>query len=99
MIYSDAFEKDPKVNVHHHALSTATGTLRNHLGKAHREDYDRICAQNGFKNNLAAADLQKAAKEEAVIQVAKREEFTVDGLLNRIMKFIVADDQVRFTFL
>ena len=99
MIYRDANEKDTKVNVHHHALSTATGTLRNHLGKAHREDYDRICAQNGYKNNLEVADIQKAAKEKAVIQVVKREEFTVDGLLNRIVKFIVADDQVRFTFL
>lgn len=95
MIYRNAKELDPKVNLHHHALTTATGTLRNHLGKAHREEYDRICAENGWKNNLAEADLQKVAKEKVVEQLAKREEFTVDGLLNRIVRFIVADDQVR----
>jgi hypothetical protein len=95
MIYSDANAQDPKVNVHHHAITTATGTLRNHLGKAHREDYDKLCAQNGWKNNLAEADIQKAAKEKAVSQAAKREEFTVNGLLHRLVRFIVADDQVR----
>ena len=75
---------------------TATGTLRNHLGKSHREEYDKLCTQNGWKNHLAEADKQKAAKETAVIQVAKRELFNVDGLWNWIVKFIVADDQVRY---
>lgn len=98
MIYREAREQDPNAPLHHHATSTATGTLRNHLNKCHRVEYDRLCAQNGWKNHLAEADLQKAAKEKAIIQVAKREPFNVDGLLNRIVKFIVADDQVSSKF-
>jgi hypothetical protein len=99
MIYREAWELDHNAHLHSHALTTATGTLRVHLGKCHREEYDRQCAQNGWKNNLAEADLQKAAKEKAVVQAAKREDFTVNGLLNCIVRFIVADDQVRFIFL
>jgi hypothetical protein len=100
MIYREAKEQDPaaNLNLHSHALTTATGTLRNHLGKSHRVEYDRQCAQNGWKNHLAEADIQKAAKEKVVIQLAQREAFNVDGLLKRIVKFIVADDQVRFFF-
>jgi hypothetical protein len=44
---------------------------------------------------VAEADVQKAAKAKAIFQVAKRELFSVDGLLKCIIKFIVADDQVR----
>lgn len=94
MIYRKDREQDPNANVHHHSTSTATGTLRNHLNKSHRVEYDRVCAQNGWKNYLAEADSLKAAKEKEVIQVEKREMFTMDGLLKCITKFIVADDQV-----
>ena len=94
MIYSEATAKDPKGYVHHHALTMATGTLRNHLRKSHWEKYDKLCAENGWKNNLAEADIQKAEKEKEVVQVAKREEFTVKGLLSCIVRFIMADDQV-----
>ena len=94
IINRDAREQDPNAYLHHHAVSTATGTLRNHLNKAHREEYDRKCAESGWKNHLVEADKQKAAKDKAVTQVTKREAFSMDGLLNRIVKFIVADDQV-----
>lgn len=94
MIYRKNREQDANAHLHHHALSTASGTLRNHLDKSHRAEYDRLCAQNGWKNYLAEADIQKAAKAKEVIQVAKRESFTMDGLLNRLVRFIVADDQV-----
>jgi hypothetical protein len=98
MIYRDAKEeaRDPKAYVHHHAITTATGTLRNHLGKSHREEYDRKCAESGWKNHLAEADKQKAAKDKVAMQVAKKEAFSMDGLLNCIVKFIVADDQVYY---
>jgi hypothetical protein len=96
MVYRDAREQDPNARLHSHAISTATGTLRAHLGKSHRVEYDRLCAQNGWKNHLAETDIQKAEKAKTVIQIAKREQFSMDGLLNRIVKFIVADDQVRF---
>lgn len=94
MIYRKDKEQNPNAHVHHHATTTSTGTLRVHLNKSHRVEYDRICAQKGWNNSLAEADTRKAAKEKEAIQVAKRELFTVDGLLNRIVKFIVADDQV-----
>jgi uncharacterized membrane-anchored protein len=94
MIYRKVKEQDHNALVHHHATSTATGTLRNHLDKAHRAEYDTICSQNGWKNHLTEADQQKAAKAIEVTQVAKRESFTMDGLLKRIVKFVVADDQV-----
>ena len=94
MIYRKDNQQDPNVHLHHHAVSTATGTLRNHLNKSHREEYDRACAQNGWKNYLVDADVQKAAKAKEITQVAKRESFTMDGFLKHIVKFIVADDQV-----
>lgn len=94
-IYRKAREQDANANLHHHATTTATGTLRSHLGKSHRVEYDRFCAQNGCKNYLNEADIQKAAKAKEVVQVAKRETFSVDGLMKCIVKFIVADDQVR----
>jgi len=96
MNYREKKQNDPTAHLHHHALSTATGTLRNHLGKAHREEYNRICAQNGWKNNLAEAEKQKAETAKIVARVAAREPFSVDGLLKHIAKFIVADDQVFF---
>jgi hypothetical protein len=98
MFYREARKQDPNANLHHHAITTATGTLRVHLNKSHRVEYDRLCGENGWKNCLAEADIQKTAKAEAVIQVAKRESFSADGLLKRIVKFIVADDQVRLCF-
>lgn len=88
--------KNPTALVHHHAVSTATSTLRNHLGKAHRAEYNQICAQNGWKNHLAAAEIQKAKTAKVVARVAAREPFSIDGLLQRITRFIVADDQVSF---
>jgi hypothetical protein len=51
-----------------------------------------------LQNRLKEADIQKAAKAEAVIQVAKRELFNVDGLLMHIVRWIVTDDQVSFLF-
>jgi hypothetical protein len=89
-------EKDPTAQVHHHALSTSTSTLRNHLNKAHRAKYDAICAQNSWKNHLKDTEKQKAEAANVVARVAAREPFNVKGLLNRIARFIVADDQVFF---
>jgi hypothetical protein len=87
-------EKDATVEVHHHALSTSTSTLRSHLNKVHRAEYDRICAQNSWKNPLKDAEKQKAEAAKVVARVAAREPFSLDGLLKRIARFIVADDQV-----
>ena len=47
-----------------------------------------MCSQNGWKNNLAEAEKQKAE--------TAREPFNMEGLLKRIAKFIVANDQVLF---
>ena len=55
-----------------------------------------MCSQNGWKNNLAEAEKQKAETAKIVARVASREPFNVDGLLKRIAKFIVTDDQVLF---
>jgi hypothetical protein len=98
IIYREAREQDANAHLHHHAITTATGTLRTHLDKFHREEYDKRCAKNALQNCLKEADIQKAAKAEAVIQVAKRELFNVDGLLMHIVRWIVADDQVSFLF-
>jgi len=89
-------EKDPTVQVHHHAMSTSTSTLRNHLNKVHRAQYDTLCAENSWKNHLKDAETQKAEAAKAVARVVAREHFSVDGLLKRIARFIVADDQVYF---
>ena len=53
-----------------------------------------MCSQNGWKNNLAEAEKQKAETAKLVARVAAREPFNMEGLLKRIAKFIVADDQV-----
>jgi hypothetical protein len=98
IIYREAREQDTNAHLHHHTITTATGTLHTHLDKFHREEYNKHCAENALQNHLKEANIQKAAKVEAVIQVAKGELFNVDGLLMHIVRWIVADDQVSFLF-
>ena len=87
-------EKDATVQVHHHALSTSTSTLRNHLNKVHRAEYNTICTENSWKNHLKDTEKQKAEAAKVVARAASRESFSMDELLKRIAGFIVADDQV-----
>jgi hypothetical protein len=57
-----------------------------------------LCAQNNWKNHLKDAENLKAETSKVVARAAAREPFSVEGLLKRIAKFIVADDQVCFFF-
>jgi hypothetical protein len=87
--------QNPTVNVQTYSISTMSGTLCAHLAKYHREEYDKKCAENGWKNSMVETEKQKAVKAKVATRTAAREPFSIQGLLKRIVRFIVADDQER----
>ena len=93
-VHRDNKTKNPTAHIQTYSLTTTSGTLRAHLAKYHREEYDKKCAENGWKNSLVETEKQKEVMAEVVNRSADREPFSTEGLLKRIVRFIVADDQV-----
>jgi hypothetical protein len=62
------------------------------LEKAHKDEYLRVTCAKGWKNQLPGS---KASSEASLPGPEKRAPFSTKGFLDRLVKFIIADDQVR----
>lgn len=71
--------------------NTSTDALRTHLFKFHKEKYIEACAQFGWAPKGQFASLPA---ETIVPKIMGTEEFTKAGFIARLVKFIVANDQV-----
>lgn len=73
--------------------TTSNSSLRKHLKSQHEVEYTTICSSNGWKNQLPGIHEQS---EESGITTTKvgRESYTEDSFLQKIVNWIVADDQV-----
>jgi hypothetical protein len=78
---------------------TSSTNLRPHLEKYHKDDYLKLIRIKGWVNQLPSAkQAQEAQAAESATELTvgqARPPFTTEGLLNHIVNFIVANDQVR----
>lgn len=78
--------------------SCSNSSLRLHLENEHKEEYIRLCKENGWKNQLPRS--RPATVLEPVhagaTQAFSRTKFTPEAFLDHLVNFIVTDDQVCF---
>lgn len=74
--------------------NTSNTQLRVHLDKFHRVKYLELAAQRGWTIQLAS---QKEVRRIAISNTVEsaRTPFSADAVIDQIVKFIVANDQVR----
>lgn len=72
--------------------TTSNSSLRKHLKSQHEEEYTRICSSNGWKNQLPG--IQEQSGIVPATKKVDREGYTEDLFLQKIVEWIVADDQV-----
>jgi hypothetical protein len=68
-------------------------TLRKHLGRHHKDEYITICSSNGWKNQLPGNTVPASVSGPGALN-ANREIYSDDAFLQKIVNWIVADDQV-----
>lgn len=73
--------------------ATSNSSLRKHLKSQHEEEYTNICSSNGWKNQLPGIREQSEQSGTTTAKVG-RESFMEDLFLQKIVNWIVADDQV-----
>lgn len=73
--------------------ATSNSSLRKHLKSQHEAEYTRICSANGWKNQLPGVREQSAIEQSGITKV-DRENYSEDLFLEKIVNWIVADDQV-----
>jgi len=69
--------------------NSSNTTLRKHLGRHHRDEYINVCSSNSWQNRLS--------ENPQVVSGASnlnRENFSDEAFLQKIVKWIVGDDQV-----
>lgn len=78
--------------------ATSNLSLRKHLKSQHEGEYTRICSANGWKNQLPGIREQSqaanASEQSGFTTKVGRESYTEDSFLEKIVNWIVADDQV-----
>ncbi len=79
-----------------------TSTLRKHLKNKHGTLYEQVCrmlvSQGKLKPSAAAATTSNS-ESQTHANARPRDKFTHEGFLLRLMRWIVADDQVRLPLL
>jgi hypothetical protein len=84
--------------------NTGNSNLRVHIENHHADEYEKLCSEHGWKNQLPKHKVREELKLTgqttldgiARADVTNRERFTRQAFLRHIVNFIVADDQVRF---
>lgn len=78
-----------------YSQTSSNGVLRGHLDKFHHAEYLRLAAERGWTVQLVSQNtiLRQVIAKPA--EIAPRVPFSVDTAINYIVKFIVANDQVR----
>ena len=70
--------------------NSSNTTLRKHLAKHHKEEYNQVCSSNSWKNRLAGDASVPGAQNVNL----KREYYSDETFLQKIVNWIVGDDQV-----
>ena len=87
--------------MHSYRATTATGSLRSHLLKHHWEEWVKECQD--LKITLRGKEGDEAMARFTGVPVDRlaeaRTPFTPDNFLDGLVQFIVATDQVCFSFL
>ena len=86
----------PSANIRwHYAASTTTTILRNHLTTQHRVDYLTKCQEKGWNEYAEKLGSTDGGSLDTIDSSTKPQiPFSRKVLLDRLVKFIVADDQV-----
>lgn len=88
-----------------YAAQTSTGPLRGHLRRLHYDLYISTCKQEGWDEYLQEHEKPGYDANRAAALVAPHGPspslipFSQEGLIDALVKFIVADDQVNYRFL
>ena len=88
-----------------YALQTSTGSLRYHLRRLHYDLYISTCKQEGWNDYLQEHKKPGYDANHATAPAAPHGPsrslipFSQEGLIDALVKFIVADDQVNYLFL
>ena len=78
----------------HFSHGTSSSGLRNHLDKWHCALYLQLAKEHGWTIQLPSHRDAIARQAAAAQSVVQHTPFSPDGLLNRLVWFIVANDQV-----
>ena len=89
----DRSESDPTLR-YSYSLNTSNTSLWNHLDSRHREKYLQACEDNNWKNQLPSAKKSVNLERPPGLPVHIRIPFSQKALLDHLVSFIVADDQV-----
>jgi hypothetical protein len=90
--YQQNTEEWDKKRRYIYSSTTATGTLRNHLERFHEQEVIALCQRKGWPINLPKYKSQQA------LVVQGRVPFSQEAVLDRLVKFIVVNDQVSISF-
>ena len=80
-----------------YSATTSNTTLRHHLDKVHKNEYLRISSTKGWKTQLPSsrATSEAPSDSQSGSNGQFRTPFSAKALLNHLVEFIIADDQVR----
>jgi hypothetical protein len=73
--------------------NSSNTTLRKHLARQHKDEYITTCSSNGWKNQLPVPGNAVPVSEPGAPNTNK-EIYSDDAFLQKIVNWIVADDQV-----
>jgi hypothetical protein len=78
-----------------YSTTTANNNLRNHLYKHHAEEYDRVVLEHNWKYKLSTQSNDSVSRKNAgSVRDRALPQFSPAAFLERLVCFIVADDQV-----
>lgn len=85
----------PKLANYTYSWRTANDNLRRHLQHAHQEEYLRLCALHGWRNQLPNTKAEeKAAAEATNAATSTVLVFSEETVNAQLVRFLVSTDQV-----
>jgi hypothetical protein len=78
---------------------TPNGPLRNHIEKWHKELYLQLVDERGWANQLPSFKAEASHLAVTAIGPVSRTPFSPDGAIEKLVQFIVVNDQVCIHFL
>lgn len=75
-----------------YSLTSTTSTLRNHLRRLHLAVYVAKCKEKGWMRYLQPEEIDG---RQLLASLQSRTPFSLDAFLEALVRWIVADDQVR----
>lgn len=89
--------KWPSKRNYKYSWSTGGSGLRSHLERFHQKEYLKIGQERGWVMQLASIKTQEKQAQENQATLKQEVPFSPDNVTNYLIRFIVANDQVRST--